>query len=239
MLFVLLVPALCGGPCTPTPYDPSPGEFWVGVFGDSLATGFGAAPGYVEKLPEAWNVESRAFAGQCGGPLGAGILACDPLDPSGRKVRGAALMEDALLDLLADPGIDVAVAMWGTNDVTVGSILNWGGQLDHWRTNSRDVYIADLLSAIDLAHQIQIDVVYVFPPINTSDSPDGELRNQLLEEIRALLIEPLAERGVPTVDLYAASQLDPSMIGGDSLHFSEDGAVAAAGLIAAAVEAFE
>lgn len=231
--------ALGGETCPPgPPPDPSPGEFVVATFGDSITAGWGSFPGYSAALDLAteWTVLHEGIAGECGSPHTVAFI-CSTY------AAGAQRLRDAIDPLLADPGIDAVVAMWGTNDAGAGALfLTLGGEQGPalWATQ-RDDYLHDIVEAVALARTRRVDVVYVFPP--KTFGADAAVRNPLLLELRAALggpTGPLQQMGAVMVDLYAASEADPGMIDeADGIHWTAGGAETAAALIQNALAAFE
>jgi lysophospholipase L1-like esterase len=227
---------LGGSTCPPgPPPDPSPGEFVVAAFGDSMTAGFASAPGYASVLDEAtsWTILHNGIAGECGSPHTVAFVC-----PT--HAGGAQRLRDAVDPLLADPGVDAVVAMWGTNDAGAGALfLALGGDQGPalWATH-RDDYVDDIIEAVGVARARRVDVVYVFPPKTFGD--DAALRNPLLLELQSLLEGPLEQMGAVTLDLYAEADQKPWMIGeGDGIHFTPEGAALAAALIEEKLAAFE
>jgi lysophospholipase L1-like esterase len=228
--------ALGGNTCPPgPPPDPSPGEFVVAAFGDSMTAGFGTAPGYASVLDEetTWTLLHHGIAGECGSPHTVAFVCMD-------HAAGAQRLRDAVDPLLADPGIDAVVAMWGTNDAGAGAFfLALGGAQGPalWATH-RDDYVHDIIEAVGVARARRVDVVYVFPP--KTFGGDAALRNPLLLELQGLLEGPLEQMGAVTLDLYAEADQKPWMISeSDGIHFTPDGAALAAALIEEKLAAFE
>jgi lysophospholipase L1-like esterase len=217
-LLLSLFPLLLADNCPP------PQPRIVATFGDSLTAGFGAAPGYAEKLPAAWTVADESVAGQCG----SGCFFAP---------GSAADIQTDLPGLLADPGIETLVAMWGTNDAFLYvPVAGFPNGLETWEETVLQGYVTKLVASVEYALAEGVKVVVAFPPPVFVDGVPDDVVSPRIRDIRIAVKAALVGLDVSTVNLYALLKDHPEVFDSDGVHFNDTGAQIAADAIRLAIE---